>query len=91
MYVVYNIDRIHHLLNEPKKSKFAYNSDRREYILPPSQIISKKNSFFLSQIISKKDQLLSYLIMLFQKTIFSKEKVNANCIHYIQLDKICQK
>jgi len=30
MYVGYNIDHIHHLLNEPKKSKFAYNSDRRE-------------------------------------------------------------
>jgi hypothetical protein len=32
MYVVYNIDHIHHLLNEPKKSKFAYNSNRREYL-----------------------------------------------------------
>ena len=31
MYVVYIVDHIHHLLNEPKKSKFAYNSDRREY------------------------------------------------------------
>jgi len=32
MYVVYIVDHIHHLLNEPKKSKFAYNSDQREYI-----------------------------------------------------------
>jgi len=32
MYVVY-IDHIHHLLNEHKKSIFAYNSDRREYIM----------------------------------------------------------
>jgi len=32
-YVVYNIDHIHHLLNELKKSKFVYNSDRKEYYL----------------------------------------------------------
>jgi hypothetical protein len=41
MYVVYIVDHIHHLLNEPKKSKFAYNSDRREYyfsILPFCQL-----------------------------------------------------
>jgi len=31
MYVVY-IDHIHHLVNEPKKSIFVYNSDQREYI-----------------------------------------------------------
>jgi len=30
MYVVYIVDHIHHLLNEPKKLKFVYNSDRRE-------------------------------------------------------------
>jgi len=24
MYVVYDIDHVHHLFNEPKKSKFAY-------------------------------------------------------------------
>jgi len=51
-------------------------------ILPPSQIISKKNSFSLSQIISKKDQLLSYLIMFFQKIIFFKGKLNAKCIQF---------
>jgi hypothetical protein len=33
MWSTINIDHIHHLLNEPKKSKFAYNSDRREYIV----------------------------------------------------------
>jgi len=32
MYEGYNIDHIHHLLNEPKKSKFAYNSDWMEYL-----------------------------------------------------------
>jgi len=30
MYVVYNINRIHHLLNESKKSKFVYNSHQME-------------------------------------------------------------
>jgi uncharacterized protein YraI len=39
MYVVYNIDHIHHLLNEPKKSKFAYNSDRREYCIGDDVIV----------------------------------------------------
>jgi len=33
MYVVYIVDHIHHLLNEPKKSKFAYNNDRGELVL----------------------------------------------------------
>ena len=42
----------------------------------------KKNSFSLSQIISKKDQLLSYLIMFFQIIIFSKGKLNAMCIQF---------
>jgi len=32
MYVVFNIDHIHHSLNEPKMLNFAYNSDRRVYI-----------------------------------------------------------
>jgi hypothetical protein len=32
MYLVNNIDQIHHLMNEPKKLIFAYNSDWREYI-----------------------------------------------------------
>jgi len=32
MYIVYIVDHIHHLLNEPKKSKFACNSDQREYV-----------------------------------------------------------
>jgi len=31
IYAVYIVDHVHHLLNESKKSKFAYNSDRREY------------------------------------------------------------
>jgi len=31
MYVVYIVDHIHHLLNEPKKLKFAYNNDRMEH------------------------------------------------------------
>jgi hypothetical protein len=30
MYLVYVIDQIHHLMNEPKKLIFAYNSDQRE-------------------------------------------------------------
>jgi hypothetical protein len=34
MYLVYIIDQIRHLMNEPKKLIFAYNSDRREYIRP---------------------------------------------------------
>jgi hypothetical protein len=33
MYLVYIIDLIHHLMNEPKRLIFAYNSDRREYHL----------------------------------------------------------
>ena len=33
MNVVDNIDYIHHLLNEPKKLKFTYNNDRRDYII----------------------------------------------------------
>jgi len=28
MYLVYIIDQIYHLFNEPKKLIFAYNSDR---------------------------------------------------------------
>jgi len=27
------IDHIHHLINEPKKTTFAYNSDRKEYVV----------------------------------------------------------
>jgi hypothetical protein len=38
MYIVYNIDHIHHLLNEPKKLKFVYNSDRREYKITETQM-----------------------------------------------------
>jgi len=30
MYLVYIIYQIHHLLNEPNKLIFAYNSDRKE-------------------------------------------------------------
>jgi len=33
MYVVYDIDHIHYLFNQSKKSKFAYKWERREYIL----------------------------------------------------------
>jgi hypothetical protein len=32
MYLVYVIDQIHHLMNEPKKLIFAYNYDQRKYI-----------------------------------------------------------
>jgi hypothetical protein len=32
MYVVFNIDYIHHLLNEPKMWIFAYNNDWRVYV-----------------------------------------------------------
>jgi len=42
----------------------------------------QKNSFSLSQVISKTNQLLSYLIMLFQKIIFSKGKLNPKCIQF---------
>jgi len=35
-----------------------------------------------TQIIRKKDQLLSYLIILFQKNVFSKGKLNAKCIQF---------
>lgn len=45
--------------------------------------MKKKNQFSLSQIIRKKDQLLSYLIMFFQKIIFSKGKLNAKCIQFV--------
>ena len=44
--------------NKQKIRKLTKN--RCYAILPPSQIISKKNSFSLSQIISKKDQQLSF-------------------------------
>jgi len=30
MYMIYNKDYIHHLFNEPKKWKIAYNWDRGE-------------------------------------------------------------
>jgi len=30
MYVVFNVDHIHHLLNEPKMLIFFYNNDRRQ-------------------------------------------------------------
>jgi len=40
------------------------------YILPPSRNISKRNSFSLSQNISKKDKLLLYLILFLKKIIF---------------------
>jgi len=43
---------------------------------------NKKKPFYLSQITSKKDQLLSYVIMFFQKIIFSKGKLNAKCIQF---------
>jgi len=33
MYVVYNIDYIHHLLNESKMWIFAYNNDQMVYNL----------------------------------------------------------
>ena len=33
MYVVYIIGHMHHLLNEPKKLIFAYNCDRRMYVM----------------------------------------------------------
>jgi hypothetical protein len=32
MYVVFIIDYIHHLMNEPRMLIFAYNSDRRVYL-----------------------------------------------------------
>jgi len=40
-------------------------SFHKKLLLPPSHNISKKNSFSLSQNISKKDKLLSYLILFF--------------------------
>jgi len=41
MYVVFIVDHIHHLINESNMLIFAFNSDRRVYllgtsILPPS-------------------------------------------------------
>ena len=45
MYVVFNIDHIHHLLNEPQILNFAYNSDRRVYNLDINRI---KDKGFLS-------------------------------------------
>ena len=33
MYVVYNIDHVYYLLNKFKRSKFAYNNNRKEYDL----------------------------------------------------------
>jgi len=33
MYVVFNIDQIHYLFNEPKMLNFAYNSYRRVYVI----------------------------------------------------------
>jgi len=58
-----------------------YSTDTQEYlqdtshILPPSRNISKKNSFSLSQNISKKDKLLFYLILFKKKNheIYFKE------------------
>jgi len=32
MYVVFNIDRIHNLLNKSKMLNFAYNNDRMVYM-----------------------------------------------------------
>jgi len=54
-YVVYNIDHIHHLLNKSKKSKFAYNSNRREYCFSSTPYITLgilsniENNIFISQ------------------------------------------
>ena len=33
MYVVFNIDHIHHLLNEPKMLIFSYNSVQSVYVM----------------------------------------------------------
>jgi hypothetical protein len=40
MYLVNNIDQIHHLLNESKKLIFAYNSDRWEYNLETEGVLN---------------------------------------------------
>jgi len=49
MYVVYIIDYIHYLLNEPKKWIFAYNCDRRVYTIDVqnSQKLKFTCNFFL--------------------------------------------
>ena len=38
MYLVYIIDQIHHLFNEPKIFIFAYNNDQRKYLLNPRRM-----------------------------------------------------
>ena len=47
MYVVYNIDYIHHLFNESKKLTFAYNSDQMVYMCMLYFIV--RYSIFLTQ------------------------------------------
>jgi len=44
MNVVYNINHVHHLLNESKKSKCTYKQDRREYDIHIDFLAFKKNN-----------------------------------------------
>jgi len=56
MYVVYNIDYIHHLLNESKKWKVVYIWNRREYV-------TKKNSYkYVVRLVDKLNAQLSIKI-----------------------------
>jgi hypothetical protein len=45
MYVVNIVDHIHHLLNELKKSKFAYNNDQKEYVRIVQMHVELDNEF----------------------------------------------
>jgi hypothetical protein len=43
MYLVNNMDQIHHIMNEPKKMIFAYISDRKEYYLETDRVETNDN------------------------------------------------
>jgi len=47
MYLVNNIDQIHHLMNEPKKLIFVYNSDRMKYISLTTKIQDINNLLYI--------------------------------------------
>jgi len=58
------------------------------YVLPLSQIISKKKLIFFVLNYKQKRPTLLYLIILFQKIIFSKGKLDANCFNLLSFISI---
>ena len=82
MYVVYIIDHIHHLLNEPKKSKFAFNSDQREYECGNLQNFNCDYQFVLS------NRLLHHHRRHLQQVRLLIPSFNSTSSHPLNLNKI---